>query len=311
MTVTTPALTATPPLVLVTTLTPQSLKNFTKLYSQLLAIEFTPAQQQNIKQRLSKDWMTNLGLRQSVTQTLAMESTIVGGTPAQRAQLQTQTVAKLRQQVLDGDADALWLVGFYDAAPKNWLVAGDPPLTRMTTDSSAEALCFIVNEIMGKPLATNSSQLKNSVAAKLKTEYAALPTSTKQELSKFPTTWLKFKNLEWYTASDDFREEMRVYWGQKLEAYIPEIRDMSRVRRERLARLKSDPSHPWEQLNSLQRQAALLKPDVNFENGVRMFARLTPIQIDKYIGVIDVGKTLGTSPTRYAVKANIKSNIKK
>jgi hypothetical protein len=302
--------TTTPPLVLVTTLTPQTLKNFTNLYGQLLAIKFTPTQQKNIQQRLSKEWMTNLGLRQNVTQTLAMEKTILRGTPTEVTQLQAKTVGKLRQQVLDGDVDALWLVSFYDALPKNWVVAGEPPLTHMTTEIGADALCFMVNEIMGKQVATNNTQLKNSVTAKLKLEYQDLPLATKQQLSRLPANWIKFKNNEWYALGDEFREEMRVYWGQNLEAYIPEIRDMTKLRRERLARLKNDPTNPWEQMNSLQRQVALLKPDVNYQNGLRTFARLTPIQLNNYVSMIDMGKSIGTSPTRYAVKSNVKSNVK-
>jgi hypothetical protein len=319
MTMITPVMTTTPPsappptsppLVLVTTLTPQTLKNFTKLYGQLLAIKFTPTQQTNIQQRLSKEWLTNLGLRQNVTQILAMEKTILRGTPTEVTQLQAKTVSKLRQQVLDGDVDALWLVSFYDAVPKNWIVAGEPPLTQMTADIGADALCFMVNEIMGKPVASNSTQLKNSVAAKLKIEYQDLPTATKQQLSRLPANWIKFKNNEWYAFGDEFREEMRVYWGQNLEAYIPEIRDMSKLRRERLARLKSDPTNPWEQMNSLQRQVALLKPDVNFQNGLRMFAKLTPIQLNNYVSMIDMGKSIGTSPTRYVARPNAKPSVK-
>jgi hypothetical protein len=301
-----PPASTVPPLVLVTTLTPQTLTKFTNLYGQLLAIKFTPTQQKNIQQRLSKEWLTNLILRQNVAQTLAVEKTILRGTPTEVNQLQAKTVSKLRQQVLDGDVDALWLVSFYDALPKNWLVAGEPPLTRMTTDISADALCFMINEIMGNPAATNNAQLKNSVAAKLKLEYKDLPVATKQQLSRLPANWVKFKNTEWFALGDEFREEMRVQWGQTLEAYIPEIRDMSKLRRERLARLKNDPTNPWEQMNSLQRQVALLKPDVNFQNGLRTFARLTPIQLNNYVSMIDMGKSIGTSPTRYLANSNAK-----
>jgi hypothetical protein len=291
-----------PPLVLVNTLTPQTLKNFTNLYGQLLVVKFTPTQQQTIQGRLSKEWMTNLSLRQNVEQTLAMEKTIVRGTPAERSQLQAKTVSKLRHQVLDGDVDSLWLVSFYDAIPKNWVVAGDPPLTRMTTDIGADALCFMVNEIMGKSVATNSAQLKNSVMAKLKLEYKELPVATKQQLSRLPANWIKFKTNEWYALGDEFREEMRVYWGQNLEAYIPEIRDITNLRRERLARLKNDPINSWAQMNSLQRQVALLKPDADFQNGLRKFDRVTPILLNNYVSTLDLGKSIGTSPTRYPVK---------
>jgi hypothetical protein len=299
-----------PPLVLVSTLTPKVLKNFTKLYGQLLAVKFTTAQQQNIQERLSKEWMTNLVLRQNVAQTEAMAATIVKGTPAERSQLQSKTVGKLRQQVLDGDADALWLVSFYDAAPKNWLVADNPPLTRMTTDSGSDALCFMINEIMGQTVVTNSNQLKNTVAAKFKDEYPELSPAIKQELSKLSPTWLKFKTSQWYALGDEFREEMRVYWGQKLEVYIPELRDMTKLRRDRLERLKNDPTNPWDAMNTLQRQVALLKPDLDFQNGQKMFARQTPIQLNNYISVMDLGTAIGVSPTRYPIKSAVKSNRK-
>ncbi len=300
-----------PPLVLVQTLTPQILKNFTKLYGQLLAVKFTPTQRQNIQERLSKEWMTNLVLRQNVTQTTEMEATIVNGTPTERTQLQTKTVGKLRQQVLDGDVDALWLVSFYDGVPKNWLVADNPPLTRMMTDSGSDALCFMINEIMGQTVATNSSQLKNSVAAKFKDEYPDLSPAIKQELSNLPLNWLKFKGNKWYAAlGDEFREEMRVYWGERLSEYIPELRDMTKLRRDRLEKLKNDPIESWDKMNPLERQVALQKTDLEFQNGLKAFARQTPIQVNNYISVMDLGTAIGVSPTRYPVKPAAKSNRK-
>ena len=153
------------PLVIVPNLTPVTIKSFTTLYAQVLAVKFTPNQQAKISQRLNREWVTNLGLRNTVTQTIALEPQILRGTPAERKQLQTKIVANLRQQVLDGDADALWLVSFYDAAPKNWLAPGKPPLTRMTSDMSAEVLCFMVNEVMGKSVATADIKLKDAIAA--------------------------------------------------------------------------------------------------------------------------------------------------
>lgn len=315
MTTTPPVTTAPkvtqPPLVLVNTLTPQLLRNFTQLYGQLLSIKFTPAQQQNIQERLSKEWMTNLVLRENVNQTTAMKATIINGTSTERTQLQSKTVGKLRQQVLDGDADALWLVSFYDAAPKNWLVADKPPLTRMATDSGSDALCFMINEIMGQTVVTNNSQLKNSVAAKLQDEYPNLDPAIKQELSKLPLTWLRFKNNQWFAAlGDEFREEMRVYWGEKLSPYIPELTDMTKLRRDKLDRLKNDPTNPWDKMSPLDRQVAIQKPDPVFQNGLKMFARQTPIQLNNYISVIDLGTAIGVSPTRYPVKPAAKSNLK-
>ena len=116
------------PLVAVPTLTPGTVKTFTSLYGQALAVKFTPNQQQKIQQRLNQEWMTNLSLRNTVMQTIAMEPQILSGTPDERNRLQTKLVGNLRQQVLDGDAEALWLVSFYDASPKNWLAPGQPPI---------------------------------------------------------------------------------------------------------------------------------------------------------------------------------------
>jgi hypothetical protein len=293
------------PLVVVPALTPTTLKSFTNLYGEVLAVKFTPNQQQKIQQRLSREWMTNLGLRNTVTKTIAMEPQILRGTPAERSQLQTTLVGSLRQQVLDGDRDALWLVSFYDATPKNWLAPGKPPLTQMTTDISADALCFMVNEVMGKSVVTNDSRLKTAIATKLTAEYANIPANIKQELSRLPTSWLTFKDNEWVRRGDEFREQMRIHWGQNLEAYIPELKEMSKLRRDRLAKLKADPSIQWDRINSIQRQAALQKSELDFQANVRALPQKT-VQLTNYISTMEVASSIGNSPTRYSLKLKVK-----
>jgi hypothetical protein len=302
----TPTTPSNPPLVVVPQLTPATLKSFTNLYGQVLELKFTPNQQQRIQQRLSKEWMTNLGLRTTVAQTIAMEPQIVNGTPADRTQLQAKLVGNLRQQVLDGDTDALWLVSFYDAASKNWLAPGQPPLTRMTTDISADALCFMVNEVMGKSVATPDLKLKNAIAAKLTAEYTKIPAPTKQELAKLPTNWLKFKDGEWFRRGDDFREQMRVHWGQNLEAYIPELREISKLRRDRLTKIKADPTIGWANLNAIQRQSVMQKSELDFQNSVRTLAQVKSVQLNSYIPGMQVANAVGNSPTRYSLKLKIK-----
>jgi hypothetical protein len=294
------------PLVAVPPLTPQILKNFPDLYGQLIEVKLTPNQQRKIGQRLNRDWMTNLGLRSNVMQTLAMEPKILKGTPTERAQLQARTIGNLRQQVLDGDTDSLWLVSFFDASAKNWLAKGEPPLTRMTTDMSADALCFMVNEVLGKQVASPDSRLKNSIANKLTVEYANIPPQIKQELSKLPTNWLKFKDGDWIRRGEDFREQMRVHWGQNLETYIPEVRAMSKLRADRLAKLKADPTAPWDKMNSLQRQAALQKPDLEFQTATRTAAQVQTVQLTNYIDRMQLANAIGNSPTRYSLRMKVK-----
>jgi hypothetical protein len=310
-TTTTPAITSTPtpaqPLVLVPPLTTATLKNFTNLYGKVLAVEFTPKQQQRIQQRLSKEWVVNLGLRNTVSQTIALEPQIVNGTPAERTQLQTKLVGSLRQQVLDGDTDALWLVSFYDASSKNWLSPGQPPLTRMTTDISADVLCFMLNEIMGKSVATPDLQLKNAIAAKLTAEYPKISASSKQEFAKLPTNWLKFKESEWFRRGDDFREQMRVHWGQNLEAYVPEIREITKLRRDRLTKLKADPTINWSSLGAVQRQAAMQKTEVDFQNSLRTLPPVKMPPLTSRISAMQVAKAVGNSPMSYSsLKLNVK-----
>jgi hypothetical protein len=303
---TTPTTTKIPPLVVVPPLTPTTLTNFTSLYGQVIEIELTPNQQRKIQQRLSKQWMTNLGLRNTVSQTIAMESQIVNGTPAERDRIQSQLVGNLRQQVLDGDKDALWLVSFYDASSKHWLAPGEPPLTKMTADISADALCFMVNEVMGKSVTTPDREIKNAIAAKLKNEYANVSENTKQELARLPGGWLRFKDEDWVRRGDDFREQMRVHWGKNLEAYIPEIKAMSQLRRDRLAKLKADPNTPWENMNPIQRQAALQRSDANFQNNARALAPAKTVQLYDRIWTMEVANTIGNSPTSYSLKLRVK-----
>lgn len=293
------------PLVIVPELTLTIVKDFTNLYGQVLAVKFTPNQQQRISARLNKEWMTNLGLRNTVAQTIALEPQLSKGTPAERTQLQTNLVANLRQQALDGDTDALWLVSFYDASPKNWLAPGKPPLTRMTTDISADALCFMVNEIMGKSVTTPDLKLKNAIAAKLTTEYPKVSIDTKQTLSRLPANWLVFKSSEWFRRNDEFREQMRIHWGQNLEAYIPELKEMNKLRRDRLAKLKADPTVRWDSLNAIQRQAALQKSDAAFQTSVRTLAPVK-IALSNYINTMQVSTAIGNSPTRYSLRLKVK-----
>ena len=276
------------------------------LFRSVLAVKFTPNQQQKISQRLSREWMTNLGLRNTVFQTIALEPQIVSGTAAERTQLQAKLVGNLRQQVLDGDGDALWLVSFYDASSKNWLAPGKPPLTRMTSDMSAEVLCFMVNEIMGKSVVSSDTKLKNAIATKLTAEYDNVPANTKRELSRLSADWLTFKDSEWFRRGDDFREQMRIHWGQNLEAYIPEIREMSKLRRDRLAKLKADPNIQWTQMNSIQRQAALQKSDLEFQTSVRTLAPVKTVQLNNYINTMQVATAIGNSPTRYPLRLKVK-----
>jgi hypothetical protein len=294
------------PLVAVPTLTPTTLKSFTNLYGEVLAVKFTPNQQQKIQQRLSREWMTNLGLRNTVTKTMAMEPQILRGTPAERSQIQTTLVGNLRQQVLDGDKDALWWVSFYDASSKNWLAPGKPPLTQMTTDISAEALCFMVNEVMGKSVATNDSRLKNAIATKLTAEYTNIPVNIKQELARLPINWLTFRENEWARRGDEFREQMRIHWGQNLEAYIPELKAISKLRRDRLAMLKADPTIQWSRMNSIQRQGALQKSELDFQNNLRTLAQVKTVQVSNYVNAMEVASSIGNSPTRYPLRLKVK-----
>jgi hypothetical protein len=294
------------PLVVVPTLTSATLKSFTNIYGKVLAIEFTPNQQQKITQRLSREWMMNLGLRNTVMQTIALEPQIVKGSPADRTQLQTKLIGNLRQQVLDGDTDALWLVSFYDASSKNWLAPGRPPLTRMTSDMSAEVLCFMVNEIMGKSVATPDTKLKNAIAAKLTAEYAKTPIDIKQELSRLPANWLNFKDSEWFQRGDEFREQMRIHWGQNLEAYIPELKEINKLRRDRMAKLKTDPKVQWEKLNSIQRQTAFQKSDLEFQASMKAIPQYKSVPLNNYINVMQVANAIGNSPTRYSQRIKVK-----
>ncbi len=294
------------PLVAVPALNPTTLKSFIDLYGEVLAVKFTPNQAQRIQQRLSRDWMTNLGLRNTVAKMMAMESQILRGTPTERSQIQTTLVGNLRQQVLDGDRDALWLVSFYDASPKNWLAPGKPPLTQMTTDITADALCFMVNEVMGKSVATNDNRLKSAIASKLTAEYANIPLNVKQELARLPTSWLTFKTSEWAQRGDDFREQMRIHWGQNLEAYIPELKAISKLRRDRLASLKSDPNIQWNRMNAIQRQGALQKSELDFQNNLRTLAQVKTVQVSNYVNAMEVASSIGNSPTRYPLRLKIK-----
>jgi hypothetical protein len=295
-----------PPLVLVPQLTSQNIDKFINTYGKLMAVKFTPTQKQQIKERLQKEWTINLGLRRDVLETLALEPELTRATPAERDRLQAKMAGELRQQVLEGDRDALWLLSYYDTVPSHWLAKGQPPLTRIMADMSANALVFMVNEIMGKSVASNNAELKNAIAKKMTAEYATLPPNVKRELSRLPLAWLQFQQSDWATRGEDFREEMRVHWGQNLEAFIPEIRAVSKLRRDRLNKLKTDRTKPWYGMDSIGRQAALNKTDAAFDKAVAALPNVAKLSLSSYVNNMQVGKSIGNSPTRYAQKLNVR-----
>jgi hypothetical protein len=164
---------------------------------------------------------------------------------------------------------------------------------------SAEVLCFMVNEIMGKSVVSNDPKLRNAIATKLTAEYPKISADAKQELSRLPADWLTFKDSEWFRRGDDFREQMRIHWGQNLEAYIPEIKAITKLRTDRLSKLKADPKLQWTKLNSIQRQAALQKSDLEFQASTRTLPPVKTVQLTSYINTMQVGNAIGNSPMRY------------
>jgi hypothetical protein len=297
-----------PPLQLVPVFTPALLKTFTNSYSKIVGTNFTKNQNQQISQRLRREWFTNLGLRSSVLQIVSLEPQLNRGIAKETEQIRARIIPTLRQQVLDGDTDTLWLLSYYDAQPKNWLANGTIPLTQMTADTSADALCFMVNEIVGKQIASPDSKLKSAISAKLVAEYPTLSNPIKQELSKLTLSWLRFKQTEWIRRGEDFREEMRLHWGQSLEAYIPEIRSMVKLRRDRLAKLKADPQNTWTALSPTQKTNLIQQSQPGFQQLVSKSIPVMPttIPLIRYTSTMQLGTAIASSPTRYPLRIKVK-----
>jgi len=81
---------------------------------------------------------------------------------------------------------------------------------------------------------------------------------------------------------------------------------MSKVRRDRVAKLKADPNVQWDRMNSIQRQAALQKSDPEFQASIRTLAPIKTIQLNNYINTMQVATAIGNSPTRYSLRLNVK-----
>jgi hypothetical protein len=88
--------------------------------------------------------------------------------------------------------------------------------------------------------------------------------------------------------------------------YRQALQEIHRVTGDRLAKLKADPTTPWENMNSLQRQAALQKSDVEFQNSVRALAPVKTVQLNNYISTMEVASAVGNSPTRYSLRLKVK-----
>ncbi len=103
---------------------------------------------------------------------------------------------KLQSLAKEDRVNGPFLLGLYNKHNRP-LAAGNPPLTRKTTDALASRMVFMINEVMGKKAATETPQLRDKIARQTATLWPRMSRVQRQKLIDLEQSWEYFQSRTW------------------------------------------------------------------------------------------------------------------
>lgn len=133
-----------------------------------------------------------------------------------RLKIEPELLADMRRQ--PDDPMARWALAVY-ASAHQVIAAGDPPLTRQSTDAFLEALYFMAGEVAGRHDVPDA-QMKNEWANALAANYAKISPELKKQIAGMPL-FVTAMRLTWPTLPESEKAEYRQQWTGQLKALLP------------------------------------------------------------------------------------------
>ena len=134
-----------------------------------------------------------------------------------RASYEPQVLESMRKQ--PNEPMAVWALAVYESSHKV-LAAGNPPLTRQTSDAYLEAVFLMLGEVQGKRDEVPDEQLKNEWAAAMTSSYERMPDAMKQQIATMPLFVAQMR-LNWPTMPEPEKAKYRSAWAQALKPLLP------------------------------------------------------------------------------------------
>jgi hypothetical protein len=134
-----------------------------------------------------------------------------------RANYEPQVLEAMRQQ--PNEPMAVWALAVYASSHKI-LAAGNPPLTRQTSDAFVEALFFMLGEVQGKRDEVPTAQLKDQWAAALTGSYPGMPDAMKKQIAGMPL-FIAQMRLHWPTLPPAEKAKYVASWAESVKTLLP------------------------------------------------------------------------------------------
>jgi hypothetical protein len=212
-------------------LTMYTVQTVTDFIEWALDVPFTEGQRDALREHFVTAWRArDKGEIEGVAQITAGRAQLDKLTDANKKELARQAIRAevmkvWRAEAGKGDAMAKMMVEIYDAAHTP-LVAGDPPITRQSTDATLEVLHFMASHVAGAPAdVAPSAEQKEHFARNLSAAYAGMPAGNREELAKMPTYWAALR-CAWPELAADERQKLTAAWAgsEQVKPIVEQIR---------------------------------------------------------------------------------------
>jgi hypothetical protein len=195
-------------------------------------------------------------------------------------------IKQWRGEAGKGDRMAKLMIDVYDGAHRPIAVgkAGEPPLTRQSSDATLEILHFMASKVAGFDVAPSEPQ-KAEFATKLAARYAELDADGKKEMEQMPLYWAWFR-AAWGDMSGEERAQALDAWSKE-ERIKPIVAQVNALKEKAIA--SGDPSAMGEAMRRLYQQQQTMSA---ISNMMAMQHRTNMMVINN----------IGSSNTRYEYK---------
>ncbi len=202
-------------------LTEEMVGRFTEFFEWAFDVHLTVEQRQVLRQYTVDAWT---GKKKSdmddVVQVVQQQVELAKLDAAQRGFVRVKIEPELLQQMRNqpNEPMARWALAVYESAHKV-IAAGDPPLTRQSTDAFLDALFFMAGEVAGKQTVPDQ-KLKDDWAATLAANYPRMSAELKQQIAGMPLFSAAMR-VTWPSLSNDEKAQYRTQWREQLKTLLP------------------------------------------------------------------------------------------
>jgi hypothetical protein len=268
-------------------LTSETVDTVTDFVEWVLDVPFTRDQRDALRNHLVDSWERNdkteiNGVQEIIKGRLQLDKlTDPQKKELARQMIRTEILKQWRQEATQGDKMARLMVEIFDSANKA-IAAGDPPLTRQSTDATLEILHFMASKVVGAGDVAPGKEQKDQFATSLIGVYERMLPENKRELAEMPMYWAALR-AAWPELAKDQQEKLTAAWATS-EQVKPIVEEIKQVRAQTATH--SDPLAAAKAMQKLYQQH-------------QTFVTLSNISYQSHMARMNIINNIGASNYRY------------